>query len=209
MGWPWMIGLAAPAAGAVAGVAPGTPRSRSRRPGRLGRARGGLGGMRRGGREGQGERTEETRYGLHEGAKFSCQSRDFYNERFTMMRTTPCRLLQRDRKAVRPGRRRGAPALAWTHTARFLTTASALGRTAGHRAAGDRLRPPLERRSRRRSMSLRSRSASPSRRRRPAAPSTSTCSSSAPSSRPTRFSQTCLVRHTPPWSATPSCAGRR
>src|SRR4029078_7946824 len=76
--------------------------------------------------ENEGQRTEQTRYGLHEGARFPSQSQRFYNERFT---TTASTLMAPSAaRTDAPGQvdAEARRALAWTHTARFLTTASAL-----------------------------------------------------------------------------------
>ena len=112
--------------------------------------------------------------------------------------------------AARPPADADKPALAWTHTARFLTTASQLDQLPADRAARDRLRRPLQRRQVDRDQHAGAAEAARLRvARRRAARSTSTCSSSARRTRPTRCSPTCRATATRRSSAAPSCAGSR
>src|SRR5664279_3723531 len=57
---------------------------------------------------------------------FSCQSQRFYNERFAMIVSTPMPTSAARSEAAGDDDATARRALAWTHTARFLTTASAL-----------------------------------------------------------------------------------
>ena len=77
--------------------------------------------------EGRGQQAEQSRNGLHGSRNFSrAKASDFTMSASRRWRATSCRLLRPVRKRRSDDAAAARAALAWTHTARFLTTASAL-----------------------------------------------------------------------------------